>query len=71
MSTENETPKKQRGGARPGSGRKFLGETVLLNFRIPKELKEKITAESARRKVAGEDSLNAEFINWAKKKVAK
>ena len=63
-----ETEKKQRGGARPGSGRKLLGkETETVAFRIPATLHDDLKAESKRRREAGENSINADFVKWANK----
>lgn len=67
-----ENEKKQRGGARPNSGRKFEGKaTELINFRIPAELKSDLKTESKRRREAGEESINAGFVTWANKQLKK
>lgn len=67
-----EAEKKQRGGARPNSGRKFEGkETKLINFRIDADLHKDLKQESTRRREAGEESINADFVKWAKKKTKK
>lgn len=69
---ETQTEKKPRGGARPNCGRKLLNkETKLINFRIDADLHNDLKQESNRRREAGEESLNAEFVKWAKKKTKK